>query len=225
MIDLTSLFIRRLAARPIAGKGVFLHQLSAAVADAEAAGDTETAEALKLHAKRLQLNLSTAYGDGVLSNSIAEFKDLRAFDPGRIKALWNGLEPVATHSAGRVCIFDCGERGTATVTSAGILFTGSLAMEPCAALLTAQHDKEAWNGRGIAFGSPEFLFNVAIADSMVGNQKPDFKIAPSQIDRANVIARAWTPIFDKLMQSATRASKRPSPPGACATIISAAAPA
>ena len=113
-------------------------------------------------------------------------------------AKWSILNPKAIHTSGLVSIIDCEGEGRITMIGGSILIRGSIAMEPMTALLIADHAKRNHNGKGTAFGSPEFLNNIAIANCATGTEIQ----VPGALaeDRSSIqqSARGWQPMVAEI---------------------------
>ena len=114
-------------------------------------------------------------------------------------AKWSILNPKAIHTSGLVSIIDCEGEGRITMIGGSILIRGSIAMEPMTALLIADHAKRNHNGKGTAFGSPEFLNNIAIANCVRRERKFKFPALWQKIGQAfsnpHVVGSLWSPKF------------------------------
>ena len=177
--------------------GTLVSDVRAAAARARSEGDVATADALERQAQLLIGDIEAAHAKGMSSARVtsSEKEMTTQINAEDVTRLWSQLEPVKTLSVGNVCVFDCGLRGTATITSGAVLFSGALALEPIAAVLVAQHAKQFYCGRGTAFGSKEFLFNVAVANFLTGSEVEALPSGLVPPEAVTAQARLWRPLF------------------------------
>jgi len=182
--------------------GSVVEDLKRAAASARASGDISTAEAFERQALLLEHDFALAGSpiNGLTFSSAS-------VDIDRVKTRWSALPSVSTYSTDDVCLFNCGERGSVTFVGGAIIFSGRIAMEPIAALLLAEHAREHHRGGGTAFGSPEFLLHVAIANAATASAINVPSVRAHDTEQVRVAAQAWQ---DVLRQIRSRSAEPPS---------------
>jgi hypothetical protein len=169
-------------------------ELQTAANAARLAGDLITAVALEQSIVDLKEDLPKILP--LISG--LEFQTISPRDRGMDLAKWSLLKPKAIHASDLACVIDCGEQGRITIVGGAVLFNGSIGMQPMAAMLVADHARRYHAGGGTAFGSQEFLHNIAVANVAMKtaidcghvNQRSDADILQ--------ISRGWQPMADTI---------------------------
>jgi len=173
-------------------------ELQTAANAARAAGDVLTALAFEKSIADLKEDLKKVQPlFAGLTFSTSKARDLEMD-----VAKWSLLKPTAIHATELASVIDCGQNGSITIVSGAILIKGSIAMQPITALLIADHAKRNYNGQGTAFGSQEFMHNIAVANAATGTviEGPQF----AEHDKANIHAMAsgWEQMAGRIRAAA-----------------------
>jgi hypothetical protein len=169
-----------------------MKQLKCAAGEARASGDIAAAEAIEAQISKFQ-------ADAALDGRLHGLKgEATSVDAKEIRKLWAGVNADRIHSARLVCVLDCGARGAITFVGGAILITGSVALEPKTALLIGRHANKFDAGGGLAFGSPEFLFNISVANAVTGSKIALDGGAKADAGRVADVARHWRPLLVEL---------------------------
>lgn len=174
-----------------------LLQLQRSAQAARSAGDEEAACAFERSMFELKADapmVGVAISGVIFGSSASTVLDIDM-------ANWSLLRPKSACARDAVGIIDCGARGRITIIGGAILIKGSVAHEPLTALLIAEHARRHHNGGGTAFGSPEFLHNIAVANLAAGTTiRSSFgNLEPAALQR---IASGWAPMLAAIRAAA-----------------------
>ncbi len=183
-----------------------VRELQAAARAARVAGDTLTALALEQSIEDLKIDVP------MFSAAISglTFGTSKSRDLELDMAKWSLLKPRAIHATEPASIIDCGQRGRITIIGGSILIKGSIAMDPMTALLIADHAKRNHNGQGTAFGSREFLRNIAVANAATGTAIHGPQIAAEGQAAIQQAARGWQPMLTAIRSASPTRPAAPS---------------
>lgn len=181
---------RRAASEPTSS---VIQRLEAAAAAAAATGDLATATALQMEADRLRRSSMAA---NIIISPRPKSQPAKPLNVRHVVMQWRALEPSKVYTGDGVCVLDCGDRGTATITATAVTLSGALQNEPIAVLLMARHAQQHWGGKAVAFGTTDFKFQVAVASKMLKVKTARARIPRNRRADADELAKDWRPIVD-----------------------------
>lgn len=190
----------------------FIAELRAAAVSARSDGKLADVAAIEAQIRRLEADrsLDTTMMSVQFSNT--------TLDADAVRAQWRSSDPDSVHAAKNVCVMNYGERGSITFVGGSILLHGSVSLEPKTALLVARYAKQFHSGAGLAFGSPEFLLHIEVANAVIGSRiAVDSKAGTARVQD---MARSWRPLVAELT-----APTRPRSAAVSTPPVSIAAPA
>lgn len=117
-------------------------------------------------------------------------------------ARWALLRPKSICAREDFATVDCGRRGRITIIGGSILIKGSVAHEPLTAMLIADYAKRHHKGGGTAFGAPEFLRNIAIANITSGTTIQCRQPSGSLLTELRLTASGWAPMLAAIRAAA-----------------------
>jgi hypothetical protein len=199
------------------GLSAIVLQLQQAAKQAAASGDIDAARAFQQEIDRLR---EAMRNDSLtLAEPVAGGK--AELNTALIPIQWASLQADNVYIAKTACVFDCGARGTLTLTPHGLTMTGDLDNDPAAIMLIARHGQLNWNSKiNIHGGSDELRFKLAVASEMLGVKTKGARISGSRRTEADTLKAAWKPQLDAMLYGSVPSRPRTAPAPAPAVRVS-----